>query len=302
VNEWDLLEKAADKKVLFLGEKIIDVYNYVKPLGRPTKDAIICVELVGSESFDGGVVATAAHVREFCKNIDITTLGCCYQKIRWIEASHHRKLFECYVPTRSELQTMEVLLGQYDTVVVTDYGHGMADKAFIESLSEAKYLAVNVQTNSGNYGFNLATKYPYADYLCVDEPEARLATQNRSGPIEDSLLELSQRAEKVVITLGKDGATGYSGSEGVVKCRAFTENIVDTIGAGDAFFSVTAIVAEGATIEQILRIGNCAGSIKAQIIGHQRSITKDELKRALQGISLSPDARAVRSGGKRRAV
>ena len=302
MNEWQLLESASNKKVLFLGEKIIDVYNYVKPLGRPTKDAIICVELVGSESFDGGVIATAAHVQDLCQ-VRFECLGDVYQKIRWIESSHHRKLFECYVNgSRNSKDLSPELYKTYDAVVVTDYGHGMADKAFIESLAEAKYLAVNVQTNSGNYGFNLATKYPYADYLCVDEAEARLATQNRAGPIEDSLLELAKRAGKVIITLGKDGAIGYEEESGIVRSSAVTETVVDTIGAGDAFFAVTAIVSEHGSVSELLRIGNAAGAIKAGIIGHQRSITKDELKRTLQGVSLPSDARALRGGGKRRAI
>jgi sugar/nucleoside kinase (ribokinase family) len=152
----------------------------------------------------------------------------------------------------------------------------MATPEFIASLSAAKYLAINVQTNSGNYGFNLATKYEKCDYLCVDEPESRLATQNRNGPIEYSLETLSKIAPKVVITLGKAGAIGRD-HNGIVRTQAFTDTVVDTIGAGDAFFAVTALVSEEADMRSLLRIGNAAGAIKAGIVGHQRSVTKDEL-------------------------
>jgi hypothetical protein len=276
MTELELLEKAASKRVLFCGERIIDVYNYVKPLGRPTKDAIVSVELVNSESFEGGVVAAAAHARPFGQSVVIWQGGECYSKLRWIEASHLHKLFECYVQEAGRRDEVQEDLQQFDAVIVTDYGHGMATPQFIASLSAARYLAINVQTNSGNYGFNLATKYKHANYLCVDEPEARLATQNRSGPIEDSLPRLSEIAPKVVVTMGKAGAIGYS-DESITRCSAFTDSVVDTIGAGDAFFAITALIAEEADMRSLLRIGNAAGAIKAGIVGHKRSITKNEL-------------------------
>jgi hypothetical protein len=275
-SEIELIERASRKKVLFLGEKIIDVYHYVRPLGRPTKDAIVSVELVTSETFNGGVQAAAAHAGPFCNGVDVDIRGDVYRKERWIEASHLRKLFECYVLQQDHREGAALSLEDYDCVIVTDYGHGMADKEFIASLDTARYLAVNVQTNSGNYGFNLATKYSHCDYLCVDEPEARLATQNRSGPIEDSLRALAAIADKVVITQGREGAIGED-AQGIVECHAFTNYVVDTIGAGDAFFAVTALIAEDADMRSLLRIGNAAGAIKAGIVGHQRSITKHEL-------------------------
>ena len=61
MNESRLLDLASTKKVLFCGESIVDVYHYVRPLGRPTKDAILSVELVSTERFSGGVVAAGAH-------------------------------------------------------------------------------------------------------------------------------------------------------------------------------------------------------------------------------------------------
>ncbi len=298
MTELELIEKAATKKVLFLGERIIDVYNYVKPLGRPTKEAIVSVELVSSESFDGGVVAAAAHVKDFVRECSISVGGQVFSKNRWIEASHNRKLFECYILTTREHGEIRDI-GTYGTVIVTDYGHGMATPEFIAGLEKAAFLAINVQTNSGNYGFNLATKYKHANYLCVDEPEARLATQNRDGPIEDSLQALSSIAEKVVITLGKAGAIGLQRGMDAVNVHAFTDTVVDTIGAGDAFFAVTALIAEQADMRSLLRIGNAAGAIKAGIIGHQRAITKHELVDYLKRIPvpIEQSARGRRAHG-----
>src|SRR5882672_3186704 len=237
-----MLELASKKKVLFCGESITDTYHYVRPLGRPTKDAIVSVELHETEKFAGGVLAAANHAKAFSK-VETYVGGCKTVKTRFVESMHNRKLFEYYVYGGNGHDPMPKL-DNYDAVIVLDYGHGMAEEKFIDGLSASKYLAINVQTNSGNYGFNLATKYRYADYLCVDEPEARLATQNRHGPLESSMLELSNMAEKVVITMGKNGAVGKQNGHEIVYCAAFTDTVVDTMGAGDAFFAITALVAE----------------------------------------------------------
>ena len=282
---FDLLERAKYKHVLFCGERIQDVYHYVRPLGRPTKDAMLSVELLSTETFQGGVIAAAMHAKEFCQ-VATRSGGRTYLKTRYVEASHLRKLFQTYTMLSPEsLEDTSGSVHEYDAVVVMDYGHGMIDEAFLGELARAKYLAVNVQTNSENYGFNLATKYKRADYLCVDEPEARLATQNRSSDIENSLLALAGIADKVVITLGRDGAIGFSDRDGVRRISAFTEQVVDTLGAGDAFFAVSALIAQEASIDEILHIGNAAGALKAGIIGHRRSVTKDELFAELRRVS-----------------
>ena len=284
---FDLLERATSKRVLFCGERIQDVYHYVRPLGRPTKDAMLSVELLSTETFQGGVIAAAMHAKEFCF-VGTRSGGRLYRKTRYVEASHLRKLFQTYTmmsPDRVAEESDAGSLGEYDAVIVMDYGHGLIDEAFLAELERAKYLAVNVQTNSENYGFNLATKYKRADYLCVDEPEARLATQNRSSDIENSLLALAGIADKVVITLGRDGAIGFSDRDGVRRISAFTEQVVDTLGAGDAFFAVSALIAQEASIDEILHIGNAAGALKAGIIGHRRSVTKDELFAELRRVS-----------------
>lgn len=268
--------------MLFVGETIIDLYHYVRPLGRPLKESIVSVEHINSERFRGGVVAAADHAKDFCKTVDVHSTGHPVIKERWVEASHVRKLFEVYRTDSDRYDAPMPDLTDYDVVVVTDYGHGMMDGC-IDYLCNANYLAVNVQTNSGNFGFNLATKYSQLrpDYLVVDEPEARLATQNRYGEIGQSLQMLrADVARKVVITLGKQGAVGID-STGIHHCKAFVDRVVDTIGAGDAFFAITSLIADECDMPTLLRIGNAAGAVKTGIVGHRGRVTKDALFRTL---------------------
>jgi len=264
-----LIESVSDMSVLFVGESIEDVYHYVTPLGRPPKELIISTQLQRTERYTGGIRAAAAHAASFCKT-DVYT-DRLLVKERWVEPAHMRKLFQCYTERRAVASRMPAYL-DFDCIAVVDYGHGMIEEPV---RSGVNFFAVNVQTNSENYGFNLATKYGSCDYLVVDEIEARLATGNRSGQIEDCFVILGARFAKVVITLGKGGAIGFDGR--ITRAPAFTDRIVDTLGAGDAFFAVTAPMAKTGSMADLLLIGNAAGALKAQIPGHFASVTKAAL-------------------------
>jgi hypothetical protein len=285
MNESRLLDLASTKKVLFCGESIVDVYHYVRPLGRPTKDAILSVELVSTERFSGGVVAAGAHAEPFCNKVEYYFGGDEIHKERFVEESHFHKLFQVYKTTPGQNKSLPNFK-DFDAVVVIDYGHGMATDHFMDAINilGANYLAINVQTNSGNYGYNLCTKYAHCDYLCIDESEARLATQNRTGPIEQCIDVLRHWTDKLVITLGKKGAIGWSADSDIVRCPAFTSSVVDTMGAGDAFFAITALVAKESDMMTLLRIGNAAGAIKSQIVGHRGSIHRNELVAYLERV------------------
>lgn len=277
----DNLDHAAHKRVLFLGEEITDVYHYGKAMGMPRKAPIIAMQYRHAETFQGGVMAAARHAESFCATVHIASTRRVVKE-RFIEESHNRKLFEVYAGEMELAAPVLPPLNEYDAVVVTDYGHGMFDDALIERVvDEAKFLAVNVQANAGNYGFNLATKWPKADYLCTDEVEARLATQNRTGDIVYTVEELSSIAQRVAVTLGGDGAIGID-EHGIVRVPAFLSNTVDTMGAGDAFFAITAILAEELAMPELLRIGNAAGKLKSQILGHRSAVTKHELRAFLE--------------------
>lgn len=268
-----MLPNVSHKKVLFVGERIVDVYHFGRLIGRPPKEPIICIEKTGTETYAGGVFAAAEHAKTFVDSVEIYSTKELVKE-RFVDSNRYRKLFEVY-SGKSEWVVEWPDFSSFDAVIVTDYGHGMMTPELVnEMCDEAKFLAVNVQTNSGNYGFNLATKYPRVDYLCVDETEARLATQNQFGSIEQSVTQLADIADQVIVTLGRNGAIGWDGE--IRRCESLSKKVVDTMGAGDAFFAVTACIAEESQIDDLLRIGNAAGAVKAQALG-QKPVTKNDL-------------------------
>lgn len=265
------LEAVRDLKVLLIGDAIIDEYVYVTPLGKSTKDTMISVKYNRKETFRGGVWATAEHVRQFCDKVDVWTGPTLTTNRRYIEEAYMRKLFVVHESKPMETTWME---GTYDLCIVNDFGHGCT--GMIAPWS--RFLAVNTQTNTSNYGFNLITQYPTADYVVVDELEARLATHDRTSSIESVIKKLD--FPKIVVTQGYNGATGYDGE--FFHLPASTKQAVDTMGAGDAFLAVSSLfAAKGFPMKDIVTVGNAAGAAKVGIVGHSEPVTPEMVRKYL---------------------
>ncbi len=323
----DALEEIRDLKILFVGDSIIDDYQYVVPVGKSAKENMIAALYQNREIFAGGVFAAANHVADFCNNVEIiTSLGThdsyeelidnslkpniklhtvsrnnapTTRKCRFIDPGYSmRKMFEVYFMDDSQISgaeeaslnsLIEDKIKDADVVVVTDFGHGLLGDDTIKILvDKAKFLAVNTQSNSANHGYNLINKYKRADYVCVDGPEARLAIHDKFAELETVISERLPGivdCEKIIITQGKLGCITYDRDNGISKIPALTSTIVDTVGAGDAFFSVTApLVAAGVPMDIIGFLGNAVGAMKVGIVGHRNSIEKIPLVKFLTAI------------------
>ena len=69
-----VIEKIKDLKVLCIGESIIDEYIYVKSLGKTPKENLISYNHVKSETFPGGILASALHIANYSKKVEVISL------------------------------------------------------------------------------------------------------------------------------------------------------------------------------------------------------------------------------------
>lgn len=320
-----LIEKVRDYSVVLVGDAIIDEYEYVLPMGKPPKESIIATRYHDREIFAGGVFAAANHVASICAEVDIVTcLGAAgsYEELirqslrpnvhlqavyrpsasttvkrRFVDPSNMRKLFEVYVmddePLMTDLQQeldgmIARVASQADVTIVTDFEHGLLAPSSIEALiKSARFLAVNTQSNSANWGYNLITKYPRADYVCIDDPEARLAARDRISKIGDIAHAIEKQVDcaKTIITHGRYGCVTLERGDIVHTIPALAGRVIDTMGAGDAFFSITApLVAAGGLLKQVGFIGNVVGALKVEIVGHRKAIEKPALIKAITAL------------------
>ncbi len=316
------LDALKNLRVLVVGDTIIDEYQYVTALGRPSKEVIIATQFVNREIFAGGAVAAANHVAGFCGQVELlTALGetesyedlvrgalrdnvkltsivrkgaPTTRKCRFVDSGYSlKKLFELYVMDDAHLPRdeeaefnalLEERLPSYDVVIVTDFGHGLLNGSTIDLLvKKARFLAVNTQTNSGNHGYNVISKYARADYICLDGPEARLAVRDKYADTEALVHRLPEVIDcgKVIVTLGKNGCLAYDRDAvhaeggGLYQVPALTSTIIDTVGAGDAFFAVSApMVYCGMSLGTVAFLGNVAGAMKVGIVGHRSFIER----------------------------
>lgn len=286
-------------KICFVGETIIDEYRYVSALGRPAKEFILAGVETGKEEFEGGVWAASRHAEWQHVNI-VTSHAHPIRKTRFIEGAGTRKVFETYSARSVDLAQdareafqlrMIAAMDKCDAVIVLDFGHGLLGPQERHFAETAKFFAVNAQTNAGNFGFNPVTRYSHADYVCVDDPEARLATSMNADPIEDVIrfgLAAKINAPRITVTNGRNGATTFdraAGANRVTHVPAFAFGGVDTMGAGDAFLAVSApLLAAGLDTEAAAFAGSVAGAIKVSIVGHRRHVGREELVQTIEAL------------------
>ncbi len=322
----ELIERVKDMRVLIVGDTILDEYRYVAPMSKTPKENLIATLYQSHEVFAGGAIATANHVASICRQVDVISVlgaggdgldriranlktnvnldllerdsGPTTLKCRYVDPANMRKLFEVYymddAPIPESLQwklndKITKVAGDYDAVIVNDFGHGMIQRSTIDTLTRsAKFLAVNTQTNSANFGYNLVSKYPRADYVCVDGPEARLSVGDKFSPMEKVVTERIVNVlhcPRIIVTQGQYGCIAYARNEPPCQVPAFADKVIDTVGAGDAFLAITApLVASGGAIRHVAFVGNVAGAIKVNIVGHRQAIDKASLVKAVTAL------------------
>ena len=81
-------------------------------------------------------------------------------------------------------------------------------------------------------GFNLITKYNKSDYICIDEPELRLAMSNNKDEIKILKNQLSKtiQCKNITITQSKNGCTSFYNSKFLNTPALISDKVIDTIG------------------------------------------------------------------------
>lgn len=312
------LDSLKGLNVLVIGDGIIDEYHYCDSMGKSGKAHLVVNKYLSHEVFAGGVFAVANHIAGLCNNIHLLTLlgkedsrenfilehlkqninvnffyrkdGPTIVKKRYINKYLNQKLFEInylndeFIKKETELKVIDYLkseLPKYDLTLLSDYGHGFITNKIIKVIRDnSKVLAVNTQTNSANVGYNLITRYHNPNYVCLAELELRLATQDKYADVKDIAIKNVQaiNAECLIVTLGKKGSFGINNKGDMNRTPIFSSKVIDTVGAGDAFFAFTApCFAQGMPLDLVSFIGNAVGALAVQIVCNKKPVEKYEL-------------------------
>tara|TARA_Y100000816_G_scaffold292453_1_gene287812 strand:+ start:2808 stop:4310 length:1503 start_codon:yes stop_codon:yes gene_type:complete len=316
------LHKIKDSKIVLFGEAILDEFTYVETRGKSQKSNILSTAFRDKETNLGGVLIIACHLSSFFKEIELIIIGklkkdikkqlpinikikeiniknfSTIKKNRFVDYYSKTKLFQINendvftLSSKDEkkiINQLKVFAKKKFNFALTDFGHGLFNKSIVKFLN-AKSIKkfINCQSNSSNYGYNIFTKFNNSKLTCVDEVEFRLATQERLENIKP-IIQKNQKSllkfKNLIITMGKNGCY-YLNKKKIYFIPTMFKNQLDTLGAGDAFFSGMIIcdyIKSMSVVEKSI-IAHIFGGIHSNVYGNENYLKKDKVLTTLRYI------------------
>ena len=299
------------------GNFVMTIELHLSPGKSTPLAHLVVNKYLSHEIFAGGAFAIANHLAGLCDDIQLISLlgnndskerfimtslkpnvkakffyrddGPAIVKKRYINQYLNQKLFEVnylnddYI--NEDLETtiigyLKSTIPSYDVVLISDFGHGFITNKIISVIEESSVkFAVNTQTNGANAGYNMITKYHNPTYVCLDESEVRLAARERYADIEAIAKSVARAvsSDYFIVTRGKKGSIGINRGGEVNRTPVFSTKVVDTVGAGDAFFAYTVpCIAQGMPLDLVSFIGNAVGALAVQIVCNRKPVEKHE--------------------------
>ncbi len=318
----NLINKLAKLKVLVVGEVIIDEYIFSDTVGKSGKEPILINKKINSEKYAGGSISIANHAASFTKEVKVLSyIGQKSEDLKFIKSNLQKNVKFEYVNkinSRTILKTrivdnytknkiigvydlneenlsdgdekkfinkIDKNINNYDLVIVIDYGHGLLTKNVIKNLKKkSKFLAVNAQLNSLNISSHSFSKYNKSDYIALHEGELRNEFRDQEINLDNLIKKFKKvrNIKNLVVTRGKKGAYGNLLNKKMI-CPAFSDKVIDRIGAGDTFLSISSLLLYlKAPIEIILLLSNLSASQTISNMGTNKPVSKNVLIKSLE--------------------
>ena len=308
------IDEFKDIKVLVIGETIIDNYIFSSVIGKSGKDNFLAFKKEESKKYIGGAAIVSKYISSLTKNIQLLSYigqkkdhqnfimhnlkdikkkifykknSPSIVKTRYIDKENKAKVFGIYdinpeIDKNLDDKLIKYLnknIKKFDLILVYDYDHGLISKKVAKLIyNKSKYLVLNYQLNSTNSGFHNLEKYHKSDCLIINENEFRTQLRNKYDklPVLVKNFFKSNKMKKIVITRGESGSMFFDrNKKKFVECPAFANNIVDKVGAGDAFMSLFSLSLFNKNPTDVsLLFGSIAAEIAVSNMGNSQNIDK----------------------------
>ena len=218
-NFLKLAQNKLSKKILIIGDPILDILRFVEPSGKSNKSNVISTKYLKEEENSGGVLLVANFLNLFCKNVTllfsgeiknltsikkhlrkdirvvhVKTKNKLIKKIRYIDNYSNNRLFQnnfnekdkfTNIEENKVLKKIDQIKKDYDEILFFDYGYVYSNEKLIKSLKNlSKKLTINCQSNSYNFGYNIADKFKLGKTISMDEAEYRLVVRNKEDKLK----------------------------------------------------------------------------------------------------------------------
>lgn len=233
-----------------IGEPIIDIFQSVILDGQSPKSYCPSFTKQGEEIIQGGGATYAArHLKNFCCRWDAFPYKTNFfvTKYRYLDCFSTKKHFEIKFGENKPINKaifngiLQDYIEYHDLILIADFGHGLFDN---QEITDGLYLMV--QTNSSNFGYNKVSKWnKYRSKLvCLDRTEASLVLEQRIDTCNKKRMEQLHKklnTDVIILTMHKYGSIYFDSLDNYFEFPALALDIVDSIGAGDAFFTIASL-------------------------------------------------------------
>ncbi|HTL69026.1 MAG TPA: PfkB family carbohydrate kinase [Lacunisphaera sp.] len=310
-----LTDRLSGKRVLLIGETILDVYVYGHAIGKSAETPTLVAKELETKQSLGGACLVARNLLELGSAVDFITLVGDDAEANVLNEYAHPKLNKILIidPLRRttckkrywvdgykllqfdtldnkalsedlQRQTATVIeraLLHADVVVVSDYRHGFLARSLIDSIvrlcsEQRKPLFVDSQVSQTQANH---TDYRGADVFCLNLKEAQCIDPGfrpeRSASAFATLMEKLD-TRCVVVKLGADGCLA-SLRGAIIESPALKISAVDPCGAGDAFLAALCL-GDLAQPEETLRLANIWAGLSTLVHGAQPASRPELLK------------------------
>ena len=316
-NVSEAVKSFNDLKVLVIGESILDEYTYCETLGKSGKEPVLTMKPISTERHLGGSLAICNHLSSFCKKVSLVSyLGedggeesfikknlrsnikpffikkknsPTILKKRYIESVDNIKTLGVYslnddqLDKKNENDLYKIIKKQipfHDLIIVCDYGHGLISKKISNLIVKSrKFYTYNSQINSSNFSHHRLDKFVNMKAIVINANELKheFRDNNSSIILLGKKLQKKLKTKKIIITQGKDGVILINKKK-VFYAPAFTKNVVDKIGAGDALLALTSLCFKKNHDELLtLYLGSIAAAHVVENMSNSSSIDKGKI-------------------------
>ena len=236
-----------NKKVLVIGETIIDRYITTETIGKSGKEPMLVLKPKKEIKFLGGAGYIANLCSGFVKDLKIISFlgkentekkfvlknlnksithnfllkknSPTINKLRYLDDYKKTKILGVYnlnddLISKTEEKKFYSLLkkniNKFDILIISDYGHGIiTEKIKKLLLKKSNKIFLNAQINSFNRGYNTVLKYKRVNTLVINEGELRYELRDKHSEVQKLAKKLSKiiSVKNIVVTSGKSGST-----------------------------------------------------------------------------------------------
>jgi rfaE bifunctional protein nucleotidyltransferase chain/domain len=309
------VEEIKRKKISIIGEIISDEYIFTESLGKSGKHPIVAERELFRKTITGGIIPILETISSFISEENLQAISVVkdisifsnlfllksvisdseytdIKKTRYINEKTNSFMYEMYEMSDQYVSpivesrltaSLHHAKNNSDLLMVLDFGHGLITPDMRDTIcTDFPMIALNVQKNAGNKGFNNVGKYKSASIVIMngDEVELEFRQKNINLILAAPILHKKLSAKIVVITNGSSGLVLTDGKNTVEVPALHQGIILDRTGSGDTLFSIISIFSLVIDDLRVLGLlGNLAASYNLMNFANEKPITCKDLMR-----------------------